>query len=193
LRFEWLHRKRTGEVFPTEISLSVAALDGKPAFLAIVRDLTERKKAEEALAASERKMRRILDTSQEGFWLIDNDTVTMDVNPAMCEILGRPREQILGRRIFEFTDEENTGSSRRTSLAERGERGSYEVALTRPDGSRIPCQVSASPLYDDRGVKIGSFAMFTNITERKRLETELVGPRKRRRRPRRRNPLSSPT
>ena len=174
LRFEWLHRKRTGEVFPTEISLSVAGIDGKPALLAIVRDLTERKRAEEALAASERKTRRILDTSKEGFWLIDNDTITQEVNPALCVILGRTREQILGRSIFEFTDEENKrifkGNVERRA---RGEADIYEISFSQPDGTQVPCQVSASPLLDDRGVKVGAFAMFTDITDRQRAEHEI--------------------
>jgi two-component system sensor histidine kinase/response regulator len=175
LRFEWLHRKRTGEVFPTEISLSTAELDGKTVLLAIVRDLTERKKAEEALAASERKTRRILETSKEGFWLIDNDTATVEVNPSMCAILGRSREEIIGRRIFDFTDAENTRIFKENVARRlRGEADTYEIALTRPDGTQVPCQVSATPLVDDRGGKVGAFAMFTDITDRKRLEKELV-------------------
>jgi two-component system, sensor histidine kinase and response regulator len=174
LRFEWLHRKRTGEVFPTEVSLSLTALGGKAAAVAILRDLTERKKAEEALAASERKIHRILDTSKEGFWMIDNDAATVDVNLAMCGILGRPREQILGRRIFEFTDDENTRIFKaEMARRARGEADTYDIAFTRPDGTQVPCQVSATPLLDDRGVKIGAFAMFTDITDRKRAEDAL--------------------
>jgi len=174
LRFEWFHQKRTGEVFPTEVSLSLTSLGGKPAAVAILRDLTERKRAEDALAASERKIHRILETSKEGFWLIDNDSVTLDVNPAMCQILGRPREGIVGHRIFEFTDEENTRVFREeTARRARGEADTYDIELTRPDGTHVPCQVSATPLFDDRGVKIGAFAMFTDITDRKRVEDAL--------------------
>ncbi len=89
----------------------------------------------------------------------------------MCEILGCPREQILGRRIFEFTDEENTRIFRENvARRERGESSTYEIALTRPDGGQIPCLVTAMPLLDDRGVKIGSFAMFTDITQRRQAE-----------------------
>ncbi len=173
LRFEWLHRKRTGEVIPTEVSLSVANLDGKPGLLAIVRDLTERKKAEEALAASERKTRRILETCSEGFWTIDNMAITTEVNDALCHIVGRTRDQIIGRSIFDFTDEENCRIFRE-QLARRakGESSSYEISLLRPDGSLVPCIVSGTPLYDEHGVKIGAFAMFTDITDRKRAEEE---------------------
>jgi len=138
-------------------------------------DITERKRNEQALAASEKKIRRILETSAEGFWLIDNNTVTVEVNDAMCRILRRPREAIVGRRIFDFTDEENTRIFKE-NVARRahGEAGTYEVSLSAPDGSLVPCQISASPLIDEQGVKVGSFALCTDITERRRAEQELA-------------------
>ncbi len=137
-------------------------------------DITKRKQNEEALAGSERKTRRILETSNEGFWLIDNNTVTVEVNNAMCQILGRSREAIVGHTIFEFTDEENTRVFKdNVAHRARGEAGHYEISLLRPDGSLVPCQVSATPLVDEHGKRIGAFAMFTDITERKRTEAEV--------------------
>ncbi|MCE5328643.1 MAG: response regulator [Planctomycetaceae bacterium] len=173
MRFEWLHRKQTGEVFPTEISLSVAALDGKPALLALVRDLTERKKAEEALAAGERKLRRILETANEGFWLVDNDAVIREANFAICRMLGVEREEVLGKTIFDFADEANSAIYRhQLKIRATGKTSEYELSLLRPDGGLVPCHVSASPFFDDRGVKIGSFAMYSDLTHRKKAEAE---------------------
>jgi len=173
LRFEWLHQKRTGEVFPTEIFLNLVALGGKPELLAVVRDLTEQKRAEEALVVSERNT-RILETSKEGCWRIDNDAVTVEVNPAMCAILGRPREQILGRSIFDFTDGENIRIFReQLARRSRGEAGTYEIALNLPDGAKVPCRVNAWPLLDSQSRKIGAYAMFTDITDRKRAKDAL--------------------
>lgn len=128
----------------------------------------------EALATSERKIRRILETMNEGFWLIDNTMATMEVNTAMCTILEQQREEVIGRSIFDFTDEENTRIFKE-NIARRalGESGSYEVSLSRADGNLVLCQVNATPLFDDQGIKIGSFAMFTDITERKKMEIEL--------------------
>jgi two-component system, sensor histidine kinase and response regulator len=172
---EFLWRK-DGSGMPAEYGATPIRKDGRVVGAVIsFFNITLRKKAEEALAASERKTRRILESTQEGFWLIDNSTATVEVNTAMCGILGRPRDEIIGHTIFEFTDEENTrifkeNIARRT----RGESGSYEVSLSRPDGTLVPCQVSATPLLDDQGVKVGSFAMFTDITERKRLEADLL-------------------
>jgi len=171
LRFDWIHKRRDGTEFPCEITLIRIALRGKPAQLTIIRDITERKRNEQALVASEKKIRRILETSAEGFWLIDSNAVTVEVNDAICRILRRPREEIVGHRIFDFTDEENTRIFKENvSRRARGESGTYEVSLSAPDGSLVPCQISASPLLDEHGVKVGSFALCTDITERRRAE-----------------------
>ncbi len=137
-------------------------------------DITERKRNEQALAASEKRIRKLLETCAEGFWLVDNDAVTVNVNDAMCRILRQPREQIVGHRIFEFTDEENTRVFKENVVRRaHGESGTYEIALSAPDGSLVPCQLSASPQLDEHGMKIGSFALCTDITERKRAEQSL--------------------
>ncbi|MBF0280434.1 MAG: PAS domain S-box protein [SAR324 cluster bacterium] len=138
-------------------------------------DITERKQIEEALKKSEHQIKSILQTSTEGFWWIDNNAETVDVNDSMCKILGLSREEIVGKRIFEFVDEENlTVYKQQMERRKRGESGTYEIAYSRPDLSLVPCLVSATPLYDENGDKIGSFAMVTNIAEMKKTEAELA-------------------
>ena len=142
-----------------------------------LREILERPSVEKLLrdlAASERKMRRILETCAEGFWLINTDTMTLEVNDAMCQILQRSREEIIGRRIFDFTDDENTRVFKENvARRARGEVGAYEVSLLRSDGCLVPCQVNATPLCDENDVKIGSFAFFMDITARKQQEDAL--------------------
>ena len=132
------------------------------------------KNTSEDLTASERKMHTILATSSEGFWLVDTANETIEVNDALCRILARPREEIIGRSIFDFTDEENTRIFR-DNVARRalGESGAYEISLSRRDGSLIPCQFSATPLSDEHGTRTGAFALVTDITDRRQYEQEL--------------------
>ena len=138
------------------------------------QDITERKKAEQAVKESEERLKTILETTHEGFWMADNETRTVDVNNSMCQLLGRPREQIIGRKVSEFLDEENQAIlSKQMQLRERGIVSGYEIAYLRPDGTKVPCILSATPLLDTAGHKIGSFAMVTDITERKQAEEEL--------------------
>ena len=171
---EFLWRK-DGSGLPVEYGAVAILEDGRIVGAVIsFTDITERKRNEQALASSERKIRRILETANEGFWMIDNNGSTVDINDAMCEILGRSRDQVVGRSIFDFADEENTRIFKE-NMARRaiGESGAYEVSLVRSDGTLVPCHVSATPILDEHGVKTGSFAMFTDITERKRGEEDL--------------------
>ena len=138
------------------------------------RDITERKNSEKALHESELRLRTILQTVNEGFWLIDNDTVTMDLNPRMCAILGRNREEVFGRKIFDFADSENKAIfEQQIRLRAQGEAGTYEIALSRSDGSNVFCLFNSTPLFDGSGNKVGSFAMVTDITERVKQAREI--------------------
>jgi len=141
----------------------------------VFRDITARKKAEDALRESEYHLKAILTTTNEGFYWVNNDARTLSVNDTMCKLLGRPREDIVGRTVFEFLDEENT-KIMKEQLRRRatGQTGVYEIALSRPDGSKVLCLFHATPLYDKNGIKTGSFAMVTDITHRKKMEEEFI-------------------
>ncbi|MDP6708201.1 MAG: PAS domain S-box protein [Alphaproteobacteria bacterium] len=114
---------------------------------------------------------RLLETTQEGFWYIDNQALTLDVNPAMCEILGRPRDEIIGRSIYDFVDQANADIFRQ-EIAARGEgkRGSYEIALCRPNGTNVPCVNNATAVLDDAGRKVASIGLWTDISDLKKAE-----------------------
>jgi len=134
----------------------------------------ERKSHELALIANERKMRRILETANEGFGVVDNNYVVVEVNEAMCQIVGRPREELLGRKINDFADEENRSIlEEQIALRNRGESGSYEISVARPGGERVLCLFNVSPLFDENGVKTGAFGMCSDMTSRKLMEAEL--------------------
>jgi PAS domain S-box-containing protein len=131
------------------------------------RDLERRVEIRSAqLRESEQRLQHLIESTHEGFWFIDLNGRTSDVNPAMCRILGRPREEILGKTIFDFVDAENEKIFR-NQLAKRksGESSAYEIALTRPDGSNVSCLNNATPLYASTGEKIGSVGIWADITE----------------------------
>lgn len=149
--------------------------DGKAIWLdGVIFDITDRKQAREALRESEERLKTIMRTTRQGFWLVDNEGRTLDVNPAMRWILGRPSEKILGKTICEFTDEENTRViEEQMDCRDEGQSSSYEITLSRPDGVRVPCVINATPLLDKEGKKTGSFAMVTDITYRRKAEEQL--------------------
>lgn len=125
------------------------------------RDLAER---DRQLQASEARLRRLFATANEGIWTIDNQARTTDLNLAMAEILGRPREEILGRTIYEFVDATNEAIFRdQMRHRQQGETGAYEIALSQPDGTQVPCLFNATPLLDDEGARVGAFAMVADL------------------------------
>ena len=146
----------------------------------VFRDITERKKDEDAIKESEGRLKSILTTTNEGFWLINNEGQTLDLNNALCKFLGRPREEILGKTPFEFLDEKNTAiMKKQLKRRANGETSVYDIALDRADGSKVLCLFHATPLFDKNGIKNGSFAMIADITRHKNMEQELIIARNR--------------
>jgi PAS domain S-box-containing protein len=91
----------------------------------------------------------------------------------MCKILGLRKEDIIGHKIYEFVDKKNKAIfENQIALRDRGKESAYEITLLNSKGSKIHCLFNATPLYD-KGEKIGSFAMITDITKIKELENKL--------------------
>ncbi|HYA43661.1 MAG TPA: PAS domain S-box protein, partial [Syntrophobacteraceae bacterium] len=171
--FENKQRRKDGSLRDVLVSSQVLGFGDDKYLVALWLDITERKRMEEALRKSEQRFRTILQTANEGFWLIDNENATTDVNPKMCDILGRKQEEILGRKIFDFVDDENRVIfEQQIKLRAQGLTSVYEIALSRPDGLHLSCRFSVTPLFDGSGSRVGAFAMVTDITERKRTEME---------------------
>lgn len=159
----------------------------------IGRDVTEQAEMSRSVGASERELRAsqaqltkqvhlfesLIATTDEGFWNIDNNGMTININPAMAEILGRDREDVLGKTIHDFVDEENRAIFEAQLEARRaGESASYEIALSRPDGTKVDCINTATPIYDEAGVKVGSIGLWTDIRAQKEIQGELEEARK---------------
>ena len=164
-----IQRQQTALVTGTVVGILLLAL-----LLVVVWSYRVNRRTSAALRTSETRVRRILETATEGFWLVDNDLITLEVNKMMCEILGRPEDEVVGRRIYDFADEENAHVWKaEVARREHGIASGYEISLLRPDGLLVPCLFHSTPLNDDRGQKIGAFAMVTDVTDRKQYEEEL--------------------
>jgi PAS domain S-box-containing protein len=127
-----------------------------------------------ALQESEEKYRTIVETANEGIWVVDSEIRTTYVNKRMAEMLGYRPEEMIGKRSSDFMGEEEKA---RLGLAlERRRQGikeSLEFKFVRKDGSTLWALASAAPLRDSDGRFAGSLGMLTDITERKRAEESL--------------------
>ncbi|SNR52354.1 hybrid sensor histidine kinase/response regulator [Lutibacter flavus] len=150
-------------------------------FLAIKVDVTEQKKSEKNLKVAYTKIEKnedylnqILQTANEGFWIINGKGETTDVNIKMCSILGYNKEEFIGKSIFTFIDENNNKIFKeQIRLRKKGQSSSYEIELIKKDGNKVICLFNTSPIYDSENNLNGSFALVTNITTLKLASNKL--------------------
>lgn len=138
------------------------------------KERQQKKQAYQELKESEKKYRQIVETAQEGIWLIDANHKTTFVNDKMCEIFGYSREEMMDQDIFYFMDEEGKEMAM-SSMEKRkpGIAGHYHFKYISRDGKEIWTNVSANPLFNDKGEYAGSLAMITNISDEKNAEKKL--------------------
>ena len=130
--------------------------------------------AQKDLAKSETKFRTFVETANEGIWAMDGNFLTTFVNQRMADMLGYPIGEILGKSVDHFFFDEDLPEHRKNmELRRQGGDQSYERRFRRKDGSTLWTIVSATALKDDSGNFAGSFAMFTDITDKKRAEDAL--------------------
>jgi PAS domain S-box-containing protein len=148
---------------------------GKRYVVGVVRDITTRKAAEQALIQSETRYRRIVETANEGIWSVDGAWRTTYVNAVMATMLGVEPAAMIGQPVSDFLfDEDNElqrAMIRRETLPPGG--GLYERRLKRLDGQELWVLIAVSSEYDKSGRFVSAFGMFTNITERKWAEESL--------------------
>lgn len=146
----------------------------------VIRDITDKQRANLALRESEEKFRRIVETANEGVWVLDADHKTAFVNRRMAAMLGCAPEEMPGRPMDPYL----TGKSLVTvrehlEKLRQGQSPVFEYELRTVTDASLWVMVSASPLYDASGSYIGALGMFTDITARKKIEEELAESRQR--------------
>jgi len=140
-------------------------------FIALVFD---RKLAEDALRESINKYLTLLKTTSEGFWFLNSENITTEVNPALCQMLGYSEEEMLGKTPLDFVDDENRKILiEHTSKIPTSQHRSYEITLKKKNGEDLHTYFNATTIKDESGEVLGSFALITDITERKRMVDDL--------------------
>lgn len=175
IEFEWVNAHGVRLVLEYAIVPEYDRYGKVVSVLAVGHDLTERKRAEEALRESEAKYRRIVDTATEGICVLGPDAMISLVNATTAEILGYSAEDMIGRPMTDFMFEEDVHDhlrkmkNRRQGLSEH-----YERRFRRKGGETVWALISSTAVFDDEHRFQGSFGMVTNITERKRAEEEIL-------------------
>jgi PAS domain S-box-containing protein len=142
--------------------------------VAVVHDITEKKKVNESLKESEEKYRTIIETAREGIWSIDENANTTYVNQAMADILGYSADEMMGKSLFDFMDDE--GKIDATDKMERRREGIKEVhdfRFIHKEGHNVWTLISTNPLFDKHGDFSGALGMLSDITHRKQMEAQI--------------------
>ncbi len=179
-RFEWSHLRADGTSIPVEVSLTPITVGGELILHTLWRDITERKRAEEALRRSETKLRAIYDSTIDAVLLLDENGF-FDCNKSALEIFGcKTREELCSKHPADLSPPVQPNNESSLSLADRmiavamaNGRHHFEWMHRRVDDGRVyPAEVYLSAMELD-GRKVIQ-AVVRDITERKSAEQALA-------------------
>ncbi|RKY23007.1 MAG: hypothetical protein DRP79_09860, partial [Planctomycetota bacterium] len=175
ITIESLHRAKDGRTFPVEINANFVVFEDKEYNCAFARDITERKRAEQALKKSEETLRGILKAAPIGIGLLQNRTFLW-VNPQMCELTGYPEEELLGSsaRILYETEEEyqRVGEIKYAQIRNSG-MGSIDTRWVCKNGSIKEVHLHSAAV-DPQDLSAGVIFTALDITERKRNSDKIM-------------------
>jgi PAS domain S-box-containing protein len=174
--YETTIRRKDGNKIYVETNAGTITYQGKPADLVIVRDITERKRAEEALRESEERYRAVVESQTEFIdrWRPDG-TLTF-VNEACCRYYGKPREELIGHKWMMHVAEEDQERAKAhvehlmTSLSPANPTATDEHREVAADGSIRWQQWTDRALFGEQGHLVEFQSVGRDITERKRAE-----------------------
>jgi PAS domain S-box-containing protein len=163
--------RSNGEEFPIEAAISQLEIRGRKLFTVILRDITERKKAEE----QQSRLAAIIESSRDAIISKSLEGIVTSWNPGAEGLFGYSASEMVGqpvRRIIpdELLPEEDAILSR---LRAGQSAEHYETVRITKSGSRLPVSITSSPIKDSTGKTIGASKIIRDITEQKRTNENL--------------------
>ena len=167
--------RKDGAEFPISLSLSTFKLKGKWNAVGIIRDITERRQAEEELQESENKYRCIFENVQDVYYETSIDGKILEISPSIGFISKGlyNRNEIIGKSVYDFYPLEDERLGLLSALQDRGSVTDYEITLQNRDGSQIPCSVSAKVQFNAQGNPAKIVGSIRDFTKRKQAEDDL--------------------
>ena len=167
--------RKDGSILWVELSAVVITWNGKTATLNFFSDVTERKRFEEALQASEQRYRKILESIVDGYYEVDLSGSFLFFNDSACDLLGYARDELLGMNYRQYTDETNAtalyqvfNGVYRTGRATKG----FDWEVIRKDRTTRSVEASVTLIKDAQGNPSGFRGIVRDITDRKHMEAE---------------------
>ncbi len=169
---EVVGRRKDGSVFPMELSVSEMRLASRKMFAGFVRDITERKASEKALG----HYAALVESSDDAIIGKSLDGQITSWNRGAEQVFGYTREEMIGQSILILIPEDRHGEEPAilAKIREGEPVDHYETVRRRKDGKLIDISVTISPIRDAEGQIIGASKVARDISERKRLEKEII-------------------
>ncbi len=165
-------RRKDGTEFPADVQLSPIESDNGMLVLSTIRDLTERKRAQQtqALLAS------LVETSQYAIVTHNIDGVVTTWNEGAERLYGRNQTEVIGRSVDEMIPPQESANiaGHYQSLKDGQGMQEFETRLLRKDGALVEVSMAMSPIHDARGIIVAYSTLSNDITERKRAERALL-------------------
>lgn len=166
---ECIWRRKDGA--KVNVELNIKLLEGK-GYLAIVRDITERKRAEDAIRESERKYRNIFENVQDVFYQTALDGTVLDVSPSIQQHTGFTREELVNTNVSGTYFDPEDREKGIAILKEHGEVKDYELKLKSSTGEIIYALLNARIIADEHGLPNHIDGVFRNVTQRIQADRE---------------------
>ena len=171
-------RRKGGREIEVELSLSAIRLNEEWHAVGIIRDITRRKQAAQALERSEEKFRQLAENIREVFWMVPPEADKMlYVSPAYEQVWGRTRASLYENPASWIEAVHPDDLEQARLLFSRPEPGEAEYRIRTPDGREKWIRDRAFPIRDQAGRLIRVAGIAEEITERKRYESELIQAR----------------
>jgi len=169
---------RSGEQIPVETRVTLGHWDGKQVLFGVSKDATDisgREQAEYSLFRQTTLLSSLLDSIPDIVFFKDQQGVYLGCNPPFAEVVGRSRNEIVGKTDYDLFGKEVADSfrsyDRRVMQETRAQHNEEEVVC--PDGRRMMIDTFKAPLITQDGQAIGVLGISRDITDRKRAEEEL--------------------
>jgi PAS domain S-box-containing protein len=171
LRYESVYRRKDGSALPVEVSNRLLVVSDRQVILAAVRDISERRSAEEQL----RLQARLLESVGQAIIAADTAGRVIYWNPAAAAIFGYSAAEMLGRSMIEvmILDHFRPEAEKVVEQIYSGQPYASELTLTRADGQEVPAYATATLYCDPQGRPLGITAVITDMSDYKRVDAAL--------------------